>query len=144
MNFASNSRQSASFLLRRLHLLVDIRKRHAFDFLASLPDMDLYGPQSRNRAFHEDDLNMSNEWETQQNDFDDFSDEPRREKPRISDNMFQDFEEEIEKETFDEQPDTGFGQMSSNGLSFGGLHGTGPLTSGTDQRESKGSFCWQY
>ena len=74
MNFASNSRQRASILLRRLQFLVDIRKRHAFDFLASLPDMDLYGPQSRNRAFHEDDLNMSNEWETKKNDFEDVSD----------------------------------------------------------------------
>ena len=71
MNFSRTSSEEAIFLLRRLHLLVDMRKRHAFDFLASLPDLDLYGPKGQNRRFNEEDLNldMSNEWELQEPDY---------------------------------------------------------------------------
>lgn len=51
-------------LLRRLHLMVDLRKRHAFDFLASLPDLDLYGPQSRQQNFGEDlQMALGDDWE---------------------------------------------------------------------------------
>jgi hypothetical protein len=72
MNLHHNTPDPATTLYRKLSLLIDLRKRHAFDFLASLPDMDLYGPRASNRVFDEEELNLdlSNEWNMDSQDFD--------------------------------------------------------------------------
>ena len=60
-NSNSDTLDRSTNLLRRLHLLVDLRKRNAFDFLASLPDMDLFGAKG-SKSFGEGDLELENNW----------------------------------------------------------------------------------
>ena len=45
--------QAAIELVKKLRLLVDIRKRNAFDFLTSVHDMGLYGVEHEPMRFNE-------------------------------------------------------------------------------------------
>ena len=70
-NSYSDTLDRSTLLLRRLHLLVDLRKRNAFDFLASLPDLDLYGPRSGAKGFDDGDLHLEDNtgWSDQMSRF---------------------------------------------------------------------------
>jgi len=107
-NSNSDTLDKGILLLRRLHLLVDLRKRHAFDFLASLPDLDMYAPRPNQGIFNEDlEIQMSNEWNTQELDIS----PDQSDKPEIQDNVFNIGDSQDQFETLRED---------SQKLSFGG------------------------
>jgi hypothetical protein len=110
-NSNSDTLDQGITLLRRLHLLVDLRKRHAFDFLASLPDLDMYAPRPHLNDFNDDiEMRMSNDWEEQE-----LEEIARRglDSNKMGDNLFVVQNTEEEYETIREDSDNG------QGLSFG-------------------------